>query len=353
MAASAGSIREQVGDALERVSAPGHTLLAAVSGGVDSMVMLELLASLAPALGVSLRVAHVNHGLREESGDDAASVRVAAERRGLQYLEGSVDPQALRDAAPSSRARPTLQEASRRLRYRELGALAHRVGARAVATAHNRDDQVETVMLRLLRGTSLDGLAGIRERGPWPSAHEGSESLEIVRPLLGTSRAEILEFAATHRVSWREDRSNRDQGYARNRLRMHWLPALRDSFNPQLDRAVAELARTTREEREWLAGIEAAEAAMRFEQLEDGSLRIGIKDWDQLPVALARRLARRALVAMGAGRDVSGQHLDRMLVFLCEGRVHARLELPNALQLRRDSRDFRLERVPVPPSGGC
>ncbi len=346
-------MKERVRNALERAELRGQTVLAAASGGVDSSVMLHLLASLTPSLGVSLWVGHVHHGLRAEADADAASVHRLARSLGVPSLEERVDPRALRTAAGSSRERPTLQEASRRLRYEALAAMAHRVGARAVTTAHHRDDQVETVMLRLLRGTSLDGLAGMGERAPWPWASKGGATLEIVRPLLEISRGEIVEFASAHGVSWREDISNRDPRYARNRLRQHWLPALREAFNPQLDRAVASLARSCREERDWLREIEVAEAAARFETLEDGSLRIGIKGWEQLPVALTRRLARRALAQMGAGRDVSGQHLERMLDFLRSGRRGARLELPGRLQLRRESPDFRLVRMPVPPAGGC
>ena len=346
-------MKQRVRAALERAGLRDQGLLVAASGGVDSSVLLYLLALLAPELRVSLWVGHVHHGLRDEADADAASVHGLAGQLGLPSVEERIDPHALRSDAPSSRARPTLQEASRRLRYEALAAMAQRVGARVVATAHHRDDQVETVMLRVLRGTSLDGLGGMRERAPWPWAIGEGPTLEIVRPLLDVARDEIVEFASSHGVSWREDVSNRDPRYARNRLREHWLPGLRESFNPQLDRAVADLARSSREEREWLQGLEAAEAASRFETLDDGSLRIGIEGWDELPAALTRRLARRALEQMGAGRDVSGRHLDRMLDFLHSGRGGARLQLPNGLQLRRESPDFRLERLPVPPAGGC
>ncbi len=346
-------MKQRVREALGRAGLPGRGLLVAVSGGVDSSVLLHVLATLAPEIGVSLWAGHVHHGLRDEADGDAAAVRATARALGVPICEERVDPRALREGAPSSRARPTLQEASRLLRYKALAEMAREVGAHAVATAHTRDDQVETVMLRVLRGTSPDGLGGMRERGPWPVANEGDPPLEIIRPLLEVSRAEVLEFAGSHGVSWREDRSNRDPHYARNRLREHWLPGLRKSFNPRLDRALVELARATREEREWLSGIEEAEAEARFEQLEDGSLRIDIKGWERLPAALARRIARRALVTMGAGRDVSQRHLDRMLAFLREGRPGARLELPRSLRLWRDSPGFRLERVPVPRMREC
>ncbi len=356
---TAQALARRVREALGRVGAGGEPLLVAVSGGLDSMVLLAVLAELAPSRGIALAAGHVHHGLRDDDADaDAASVRAAAGQLGVPYLERRVDPRAERATAGSSRRRATLQEAARWLRYRALAAMAAEVGARRVATAHHRDDQVETLLLRLLRGTSPQGLAGMRERSAWPARGARAErpALETLRPLLAVSRAEIREFARARGVSWREDPSNRDPHYTRNRLRHEWLPALREAFNPQLDRALADLAHAAAEEQAWLAELESVEVAARFERLGDHALRLGIQVGEvgkTLPVALARRLARRALEEMGAGREVTARHLERMLAFFDHARPGARLELPGALQLRLDSPDFRLERVPVPPVAEC
>lgn len=325
---------------LEDLGRPGAAVLAAVSGGVDSVVLAEALARQgAPGLVL----AHVNHGLRgAESEADEDFVRALADRLAVPALTRRVAPAALR-AGRSSRNRPTLQEAARALRYEALEAMACEAGAGVVATAHNADDQAETVLLRLLRGTGPDGLAGIPPRSP-----DG----RIVRPLLGVSRADIERYARAHGLVWREDASNQADGYARNRLRRHWLPGLREEFNPRLLRSLGELAEALRRDAEWIEAQVAREAEIRFHE-GDGWLRIEHKDWGALPEALARRLARRALRRMGRGRDVSRVHLQRMLAFLRTGRPGTAIELPGGLELAREGETFRLGPSRVFPRGGC
>jgi tRNA(Ile)-lysidine synthase len=311
-------------------------VLVAASGGVDSTVLLHGLRELSQELELKLLVGHVNHGLRgQESDADEASVRQLAARLGLDFASRRVEPEAMRVGTPSSR-RLSLQEASRQLRYGALGALADELRADLVATGHTADDQAETVLLRLLRGTGPAGLAGIPAR---------SRDGQVVRPLLRVPRQEIETWARGRGLSWREDASNRALGYARNRLRERWLPGLARDFNPQLLRAVGDLAEAQYQESEWFEAEVEREATARF-LLDGDSLWIERKDWAALPAALARRLARRALHALGAGRTVSRVHLERMLHFLAEGRPQARLELPGGLELQCLGSRFRLREVP-------
>jgi tRNA(Ile)-lysidine synthase len=241
-----------------------------------------------------------------------------------------------------------VQEAARRLRERALRRLAARLGAERIATAHTMDDQVETVLLRLLRGTGPEGLGGIAPR---------SADGVFVRPLLRATRADVEAYARAHGLAWREDPSNADPRYARSRLRRDWLPGLREAFNPRLLRAIAELAEAQRDEGEWIAAWVEREADRRFQPDEERPdvLRIDAKEWDAAatPDALGRRLLRTALHRMGAGRDVSRAHLDRALAFLREGRPGRRLELPGGLALARESRGFRLGRLGVSRRGPC
>jgi tRNA(Ile)-lysidine synthase len=209
--------------------------------------------------------------------------------------------------------------------------------ADCIATAHTADDQAETVLLRLLRGTGPDGLGGIPEVSP-----DG----RVVRPLLRVTRAEIERFAAARRLSWREDASNQDTDYARNRLRHEWIPGLAREFNPQLLRAIANLAEAQRRDSEWIEARVAQETAARF-SVEDGWLAIDTKDWAALPEALSRRVARAALNVCGAGRLVSRVHLERMLDFLVSGRPGTTIELPGDLRLRCERTGHRLGPVPA------
>lgn len=321
----------------------GRRVLVAASGGVDSTVLLHGLRALDQELDLKLLVGHVNHGLRgAESEADEAFVSGLASDLGLQFASRRVEPRTARAGLPSSR-RLTLEEAARQLRYRALRCMAREAGAERIATGHQADDQAETVLLRLLRGTGPAGLAGIPAR-----SHGGS----VVRPLLRVPRATIETWARERGLSWREDSSNRSLGHARNRLRERWLPALAREFNPQLLRAVGDLAEAQRGESEWFEAEVEREAAARL--LFDGdALWIEGKDWGAMPVALARRLARRALHEVGAGRWVSRVHLERMRRFLAEARPQARLELPAGFQLVRVGGRFRLSEVPPPGRARC
>jgi tRNA(Ile)-lysidine synthase len=160
------------------------------------------------------------------------------------------------------------------------------------------------------------------------------------------SRASVLTYAQTHDLAWREDPSNANDHYARARLRHAWLPGLARDFNPRLLRAIGDLAEAQRRESEWTAVLVESEASRRFAWHEAGHLCIEAKGWDpdSTPDALARRLARLALHRLGAGRDVTRAHLDRIVRFLRSARPGRSIELPLGLRLARDARGFRLDR---------
>ena len=322
----------EISHALKRLGLAGRHILVAGSGGLDSTALLHLLHAQARRHRLVLAVGHVNHGLRGEASEaDEAAVRALAEALGVPMHSQRADPRPRREGGPS-RTRPTLQEAAREARYEALRALAGACGAERIATAHTADDQAETVLLRLLRGSGPDGLAGIPERSP--------DSV-IVRPLLQLSRRALEAHAGAHGLVWREDASNAKPDYARNRLRLHWLPGLASEFNPQLLRALAGLAEAQRRDTEWIEAQVEREAASRFS--EDGTwLVIDAKDWAELPEALARRVARAALRRCGIGREVSRVHLTRMLAFLRTGRSGTRIELPAGRVLGCERSRFRL-----------
>jgi len=214
----------------ERLFPPGTSLLLAVSGGADSMALLQALAELQTRWSLHLEVATVDHGLRPGSGDDAAFVVREAAARGLPAHRLNLE------LSRETRApHVSLMTLARERRREALRACAHRRGLSLVALAHQADDQVETILFRLLRGTGLRGLAGMR------SAHEG-----FVRPLLGVRRPEILRFLADRGVPFVEDPSNADARFSRSRIRHTLLPLLRRE-NPRLDEALLALGREAAE----------------------------------------------------------------------------------------------------------
>jgi tRNA(Ile)-lysidine synthase len=323
--------------ALEALGIRAGRLMVAVSGGRDSVVLLDLLDRLAPRLGLELVVGHVHHGLRgAEADQDAAHVTAMAQMRERDCVVRRVDVEAER-AGHVSRTRPSLEEAARDLRRAALLEMAEETGCSAIATAHHAADQAETVLMRILRGTGPDGLAGIAPRsadGRW------------LRPLLHVLPEEISNWAADRQLVWREDASNLDPRFTRNQLRHSLLPALAETFNPQILRTLSNLAEAQRRDSEWIDS-QVEEAAKERLEITEYGIRFAIEGWDALPEALARRLVRRALVSMGLGRDVSRVHLSRVLEVLVRGRTvgrDRRWEFPGGYSLRRVESHFELMR---------
>ena len=232
-----------------------HGILAAVSGGADSVAMLHLLTQSLPLEG-KLAVAHVHHGLRGADADaDADFVRTLAMEYKLRYFEHRLE------------TGTTLSENSaRNLRYKCLTQQAEQLGFRYLATAHTADDQTETVLHRIVRGTGLSGLSGIA------SLRTLTPAVSLLRPLLHVNRKTILTYLESHGKTFREDQTNGENQFTRNRIRNQLLPMLRKNFNPLVDEAVCRLATLAAEHEcvatELLAGI--VESAL----VEDSSNRI-------------------------------------------------------------------------------
>jgi tRNA(Ile)-lysidine synthase len=218
----------------------GGKIIAAVSGGLDSAVLFHLLVSVREDLRLSLRVAHVNHGLRGEAsdGDEQFVIRLA-EQSGIPYTVHRFDV-----AAHARTRKIGIEEAGREVRYRWFEELRIEHRFDAVATAHTADDNAETVLFHLVRGTGIRGLAGIpvmRDEG------------RVIRPLLFATRSEIEEYAAAEHIGHRDDASNASTEWSRNFLRHRILPQLKERINPDL---VQTLRRTSERFRELNAYLE-------------------------------------------------------------------------------------------------
>jgi len=332
---------ESLDRALGRLTEPGARLLVAASGGIDSTVLLHAVTGLMASHRLTVVVGHIHHGLRgDEADEDERWVARLATDLGVEFCSLRVDPTSLRGEAASNRARPTIQEAARSVRAAGLRTLAEKSGAARIATAHHLDDHVETILMRLFRGTSPEGLAGIAEQ---------SADGRLIRPLLNVSRDQIQEYAEHHDLAWREDSSNRSLQYTRNRLREDWLPGLIREFNPQLLRAVARMAEAQKEDAEWMDSLVSAAWKEQIVETASQEWLVLRRGWAGMPRALARRLVVELLKEAGAGREISRRHIDRILGFF-EGRksgLPARvLELPEGLRLREEGEGFRLGRNP-------
>ncbi|MFQ5879440.1 MAG: tRNA lysidine(34) synthetase TilS [Dehalococcoidia bacterium] len=315
----------------------GDRVLVGVSGGPDSTTLLLCLAHLRRALGIELGVAHFDHHLRsrQEAEADAAWVRALAESLGLPFCPGSGDVRAY-----ARRHRQSLEEAGRVLRYRFLAQEAARWGASAIAVGHTADDQVETVLLHLLRGSGTDGLVGMRPRGPLPLA--GGCPVPLVRPLLAVTRQETERYCREEGIQPRLDVTNLSLGHQRNRIRHELLPLLR-RYNPSLDRALLRLADAVAEDVDYLRGV-VDEVWERLGRVEGGRVRLPRRQLSGLPAALQARLLRRAgrhLLAEAGG--LSSAHV-RALATAAKAEGNAVLHLPHGLTAVVEGDEVALER---------
>lgn len=267
---------------------PGDRVIVAVSGGPDSLALTHVLYRLAPAWRLSLHLFHLDHGLRgEASRADAAFVADLARELSLPLTTVTLRPGEL------EAMRGSLEDNARRRRYAEMARLAAAIGAQRAATGHNRNDQAETVLMRLLRGSGSTGLAGIP-----PVRREGG--LTIIRPLLGASRQEILAYCRAHGLTPRMDATNLQGDFERNRIRLEILPALTERFGDAVVDNLAQTADLLREEDRLLAEL-TREACARCGWRETGEatgepvVELDGTRLVQEPLALARRIVRMAV----------------------------------------------------------
>jgi tRNA(Ile)-lysidine synthase len=211
---------------------PENGLLLAVSGGADSMSLLHGSRQLWPNGSGRIVVAHVNHQLRgSESAADAEFVRVAAESLGFRFVLLTCDVPKQRAATGGG-----IEEVARRNRYQLLQNVAQANGLRYVVCGHHQEDQAETVLHNILRGTGMKGLAGMS------SSRLLCEDVQLIRPLLSISRAAVVDFLHARQVSWQTDASNESAEFTRNRIRQQLLPLLAEEYNPQIARSLIRLA---------------------------------------------------------------------------------------------------------------
>lgn len=246
------NLPEQVGQAIQerRLFRRGEAILVAVSGGQDSMVLLQLLHALAPRFGWRLRVAHFNHRLRGRASDaDERFVKHAAARLRLPIVVGRGAVAAL-----ARRRGLSIEMAARELRHQFLAQAARRHSCRRIAVAHHADDQVELFLLRLLRGAGGDGLSGMK----WQSPSPADQRVKIVRPLLAVDKAVLARFAQAQRLAHREDATNASSDLLRNRIRNELLPLLRRRYQPAVDRSILRIMEIIGADAELAAGTASA-----------------------------------------------------------------------------------------------
>jgi tRNA(Ile)-lysidine synthase len=323
---------------------PGDRVAVAISGGADSVALFRLLENLRDSLGITLLVLHFDHCLRgSESDADGQFVEILASSHQVEYICERVDV-----AAAAKSERLNLEDAARRLRYSFFERIASQGQAARVAVAHTADDQAETVLARLFRGTGTRGLAGIYPvRGA------------IVRPLLAVRRRELREYLRELDQAWREDLTNQDTSRQRARIRTRLLPVLEGDFSRAIVRHLGELARFAREEEEfWDVLVEDRFSC--FARRTDSKIRIHIpellsplrlcspvraasagpaaslREYRLAESPLTERLIRRLYEGIhGDCRNLTAVHVEQVLHLATESASGRQVELPDGVLVQR------------------
>lgn len=329
---------------------PGTLILVAVSGGPDSLCLLHILASLAHTNALLLHVAHLDHGFRgAESAAEADMVAAIAAAWGFPATVSYCDVPTL-----ARTMRRGNMDAARQARYTFLAQIARNEAAHALAVAHNADDQAETLLLHALRGAGPAGLRGMRPVVPWrewaaPSAEAPNAEPEtgavLIRPLLTTSRSEILTYCTTHGLQPANDPSNRSLHYARSRIRHHLLPLL-STYNPQLLSALGRTAQICAEDYDYIQlALESHWPSLVTSY--PGRIDLHLQVWHNLHPALRRYALRRAASQLGVA-EISFAHIETARTALDSGQPQA-LNMTHQLRLTIRSQHATLQSTSAPP----
>ncbi|MEK7830602.1 MAG: tRNA lysidine(34) synthetase TilS [Acidobacteriota bacterium] len=308
------------------------SLVVAVSGGADSISLLDACVRLSgrDKLPVKIFAAHLNHQLRgEESDGDEAFVRRLAVELGIECL---IERIAVADFAKAEKR--NLEATARRLRYEFLARAAESFRAEFVCTAHTLDDQAETILMRLLRGTGADGMRGIRLASPL------GENAKLIRPMLAVTRAEVLEHCARYNLEFRRDSSNLSSELTRNRIRQELIPLLQ-SFNQRSNETLIRFAELVADDDDYLRQI--ALAALAEARIGDG---LNAKFLKKLHPAIQRRVLRLWLEELrGSLLRIEAVHISALESLILREEGGRTIELPGGWQVRRKSGVLEITRV--------
>jgi tRNA(Ile)-lysidine synthase len=300
---------------------PGDQVIVACSGGADSTALLLCLNQLAPELLVSLTVAHLNHRIRgAEAAADEDFVRRLSSDLGLPFVSEAVE---IKQQAYASKQ--NLEELARQRRYEFLRQVAAGRSAQKIAVGHTLNDQAETILFRFIRGSGIEGLSAI---------HPVVEA-QIIRPLLNCSRADISAYLMEQGVRHRDDSSNLDLQYARNRIRQELLPYLEKTFNPRLIRTLATEAELAREAWSFIESEAKRFFASLCSPLENG-LSFSICELLALHPAMQKFVVRHGIKELsGSLKGISSRHIQRILSLCKQERGGGRAMLPHGYSALR------------------
>ena len=317
---------------IQSLALRGKRILIGVSGGADSVALLRGMCDCRAPLRIELYAAHLNHRLRGTAADeDAAWIRQICDR-----WQVPLDTEALDVAALARESGVGLEEAARTARYRFLEQTALTRSAGHLAVAHSADDQAETILHHILRGTGLAGLQGMPQQRVLPSG------VVLVRPMLSIGRSEILDYLHSLGQDFREDASNASEAYTRNRIRHTLLPTLSADYNPQIHEALRRLGRQAGEAQAAIETLAAKLLDASWEQADLCACRVDCGRWSDEP----RHLLREAMTLIWRRQawprqKMAFDHWDRLIEIGLNGGAAS---LPGGVSARRVGQILHLER---------
>jgi tRNA(Ile)-lysidine synthase len=335
--------------AKHKMLSSGDTVLVGVSGGPDSMALLYILMDLRDEYGITLRVAHLNHGFRREAADEADFVRRITSSLDIPAVIRFIDVPSIMEKEGLS-----AQEAARNVRYAFFKEAAKETGANKVALAHTSDDQAETVLMRLLRGSGPQGLSGIppvrdmlgdcpylraarRRIGTVPGMEVNGQQLTIIRPLMDCSRKEIEGYLSERGIPFVTDISNLKMGYLRNRVRMELIPFL-EGYNPNIKETLIRTGELAYRDEDFLE-TEADKAYQSITVPSVDGLTMEFKALKGLHAAISSRVIRRGIMEVkGDMKRISFEHISDILSLLHSGEGRWSLHLPDVTVSREHDR---------------
>ncbi|MFA5145119.1 MAG: tRNA lysidine(34) synthetase TilS [Candidatus Omnitrophota bacterium] len=291
----------------------GEKIVVGVSGGPDSVTLLYLLNSLTGELGITLRIAHLDHMLRKDSSKDKEFVERLSEKLKIPMTAARIN---IKEIAKKG----SLEEIGRNARLGFLFKTARDTGARKIALGHNLDDQAETVLMRILRGTGLYGLSAMLPK-------KDIAGYQIVRPLIEISREEIEAFLRKKRIKPRIDLSNLEDIYCRNRIRNNLMPLLEKGYNKNIKQVLAAMAQSLAYDYDYLQG-------MAQKRMKGMKTRLSLKKLSSLHPAIRRLILRQAITGIkGNTRRITFQHIKEIEDLIANRPVNSIVDLPRDISV--------------------
>lgn len=309
---------------------PGDGVVVGVSGGADSMALIHLLCRMREYIPMALYVVHIDHGIRGEAAkEDALFVETMATEWGLDFfLKETSVPKLAKEWGLSE------EQAGRKVRHDFYQEVRRRVNGHRIALGHHRDDQVETILFNIIRGSGLAGLSGM----------EPVRDGVIIRPLLEISRREIEAYCRREGIEYRHDQTNEETIYTRNRVRHMLIPMIEEHFNPSFSSNLIRMGDILRDDEAFLRDY-SRDAFDRDATIKEDEISFSLRDLSQYPEAIRRRLLREGLLRLKKNLvDIHHIHIDGILDLVKESQVGSTLDLPENIKVRKDYRALILYR---------